>query len=236
MTPSFGQNKKYTINLSKPGTEGILKIDVYNASISVRGYDGENIEFNIIDKRKGKDRGFGNAEAYYNIVEDNNFVIINNRDNSPHGRVKGLSLELKVPKNFSVNLSTYFGPEIQVSEIKGEIEVDGYFTDITVDNAIADVVGSTNHGDIGVTLSKVIESKTYYMSSYKGNVHISLPKDTDATLLIDNYFGKYQSDFQLNLNAKATTKTTKFIRRDINGGGPEIQLINYFGDIFIRSK
>jgi len=228
------QNKNYNLKLSDPSKEGFLKINVRNASIKVEGHDNAHIALSIIDDRKGKDKKFGEAEFFFQITEHNNELTIVNRDRR---KVKGLGLALRVPKDFSINVYTYFGSQIEVSNLDGEIEATGYFTDINIKDIKKSVIANTNHGDINVEIGNISTVSNHFISTYKGDLFVFLPQEAKATLLMDNYFGNYHSDFKLTLNTdKELNARDDFVRRDMNGGGAKIKLINYFGEISILAK
>ncbi|WP_423999070.1 hypothetical protein [Maribacter sp. IgM3_T14_3] len=239
---SFGINSlsaqtvDYEIKLTQPDRSGTLKIDVYNAAIQVDGYEGKEVKLTIIDNRKGFKRKNGSAESYFRIIEDNNNVSILKRESTP-GQVKGLKLEVLVPKSFSVNLSTYFGSVIELSGINGEVEAKGYFTNLLLNGLKKSVVASTNEGNIVVVFDTIQLPDIHFISNYKGNTEVYFPKNTKATLLIDNYFGNYDGDFKLELDASnKNNQKSKFLRRNIGGGGKEITLVNYYGNININSR
>ena len=63
------------------------------------------------------------------------------------------------------------------------------------------------------------------------------PGKTDATLVLDNFFGKFESEFNLSFDFKREADmTSKYVRRKINNGGVEIMVKKYFGDIHIKKK
>lgn len=231
LTSLYAQSNQYDIPLSQPGVAGLLEIDVYNAAIKVEGYDGAVVQLFLIDKRLDKRRKA--PDFLYDIVEKDNHITIEARERP---RIKGIRLELKVPRNFSVKLTTYWGPKIEVNGLLGEVEANGHFTDLQLSDLRENVVAATKEGRI---ISKFQQLKTdgiIYISNYKGNTEVSLPKASKATLLLDNYFGKYDSEVKLTLDTRPNKKNaSKFIHRLLNGGGTEVKLINYFGNIKIKS-
>ena len=227
------QDVTYDIPLSKPGEAGKLKINVYNASIKITASAGDKVTLHINDKRfrTGKRKS---AEFYYQILEDNNTITILNRDAS---KTKGLHLELEVPADFSAELATYFGPTLEVYGLNGDVEANGYFTDIQLTKLNGSIIASTNHGKMLVDLEQVYRANTYFLSCYKKDLEILLPKNTSASLHMNNNFGKFESDFPLQLQPnEKTLRNTNYVFRTINGGGAEFKLINYFGKILVRSK
>lgn len=232
--PLWGQTVAYDIPLSKPGVTGLLHIDVYNASVSVVANHEDKVHLRIVDKRILVDKRIGSAEFLYDISENNNTVTIINRKVS---RIKGLALELSVPANFSANLKTYFGSELIVQGLEGEVEAVGYYTTIKLENLKGSIVASTNQGPMEVILEELKPENTYFLSNYAKNLVLKLPEDAACTLLMDNDFGKFSSDFSLALDTKKRIDNPlNYVRRKINGGGAEIRLVNYFGKILVEKR
>ncbi|MEL7122853.1 MAG: hypothetical protein AAFO07_25625 [Bacteroidota bacterium] len=226
------QNADYEIPLSKPSAPGLVKIDVYNAGIRVKAHDYNTVNLRIIDKRGVLTNKKGSPEFHNQILEEDNKILIVNRERS---RMKGLFIELELPRNFSVNLETYFGPMIEVEGLQGEVEVKGYWTDVTLQQLTGNVIASTNIGKMKLELDVVNPSNTYFLSCYKKDLEIFLPAQASAYFVMDNNFGRFDSDFKLQLDTKELAKGN-YIRRVLNGGGAEMKLINYFGKILIRKK
>lgn len=225
------QSNQYDIPLSSPGEAGLLEIDVYNAGIEVEGYEGAVVQLSIQDKRTKKGRR--TPEFLYDIIEKDNHVSIIAKERP---RIKGIQLVLKVPRNFSTKLTTYWGPAIEVRGLQGEVEANGHFTDLQLFDLRENVVATTKEGRIQARFQKLKADSIIFVSNYNGNTEVSFPRSTKATLLLDNFFGKYDSDFKLTLDTRPDKKNaSKFIHRLLNGGGPEVKLINYFGNINIKS-
>lgn len=229
------QDQIYRIPLSNPGAPGSLEIDVYNPAITITGYAGDDVELVMTDKRLKAGRRISAPDFLYHIIEEDNKVSITRR-NETSPRIKGLALELKVPHQFDLKIYTYFGPFVKISGTTGEIEVEGYFTDLDLQDLQSNVIASTNQGKLSAKFDRISDDSTIFISNYNGPLEISLPAQAKATLLMDNYFGKFKSDFTLGIDTRANKKDEgEFIWRTINGGGAELKLVNYYKDIFIRS-
>lgn len=230
--PLTAQTVEYDIPLSKPGEMGTLQIDVYNASISVVTHKQDKVHLRIVDKRILADKRIGSAEFLYDISEKNNIVRITNRTDR---RIKGLALELSVPANFSAKLKTYFGSELMIKGLEGEVEAVGYHTRMKLENLQGSIVASTNQGPMEVILEALQPENTYFLSNYAKNLILQLPDDAACTLLMDNDFGKFSSDFPLALDLnKGANNPLNYVRRKINNGGAEVRLVNYFGKILVE--
>lgn len=85
-------------------------------------------------------------------------------------------------------------------------------------------------------------------TTFNGDVDVTFPAAFKATLKMKTERGDIYSDFDVNFknSGPVQKKDTKagvykvvideWKRGDINGGGPEITLRNYNGDIFVRRK
>ena len=229
------QTKSYVFELNGPEKDQTLKIDVYNAAIKVSGHKENKVKLTFIDERKGKAKDIGGIEFYYTVFKEDNSITILNRD-SHKRRIKGLVLEVKVPEAFSLDLATYFGPQIEIANVNGKIKTKGYFTNITISDIQNQLNVETSKGKVKTIFNTLPDFESNHIENYDGDIEIYLPHNTDATLLMDNHFGNYYSDFDLGINLNKNTQNHNLISRKINNGGSELRLINYFGKISILSK
>ncbi len=105
------------------------------------------------------------------------------------------------------------------------------------------------NGDIEVGLNR-IGDKPMSFSTMNGDVDLTLPADAKASLKMKTQTGEVYSDFDIALSrapqkvedsgkperGKYRISFESAIYGNINGGGPEITLNTYSGDIYIRKK
>ena len=111
-------------------------------------------------------------------------------------------------------------------------------------NAVAHAL----NGEIKVTFTSV-NGKNMAFSSMNGDIDVTFPATLKANINLTNNQGDVYSDFDVAMQAsvpkqtvedgrdkggKYRVKIDKTVRGTINGGGAEIQLKNFNGDIFIR--
>ena len=178
------------------------------------------------------------------VEEDNNIIKI--ETNSWKGSV---DLVVQVPWATSLKLHCVNGGNITVENVRGELEVENVNGGITLSRISGSAVAQTVNGDITVSFNKINPGKAMSMVTLNGDVDVTLPADTKATLKlkIDNQ-GEIYSDFELAL--KTTSQKTVEDKRahgghyrvtyenaifgTINGGGQEITLKTFNGDILLR--
>jgi hypothetical protein len=86
-------------------------------------------------------------------------------------------------------------------------------------------------------------------NTWHEDIDITFPANYKATLKMLSEQGEIYSDFQVDLqnqrrkvddkrsrDGKYRISFQKYINGTINGGGPEVQLRNYHGNIYIRKK
>jgi DUF4097 and DUF4098 domain-containing protein YvlB len=135
-----------------------------------------------------------------------------------------------------------------VSNIQGEVELTNHNGEITASNISGAVVATTYNGEVKVVLDKVKEGAPMSFTTYNGDVDVTLPPTMKATLKMKTERGDIYSDFDVafkntgpiekkeNKGGVYKVVIDEWKRGDINGGGPEVTLRNYNGDIFVRKK
>jgi len=257
---TFAQGNEFTIPLSDPAKRGRLKAHLNYGSITVKGtarkdvlvrYVSEKDEDKGSKNRHEKDDG-SNREGLKRIggggldlegSENGNLVKIS----SGSWNVK-TNIEIEVPSGMDLNVSTYNDGDLMITNIQGEVELTNYNGAITALNISGSVVATTYNGDIRVTFDKVTDSKPMSYSTYNGDVDLTFPATTKATFKMKTEQGDIYTGFDMNVTSSGPIKkqdsksgTFKMVidewkRGDINGGGPEITLKNYNGDIYVRKK
>lgn len=178
------------------------------------------------------------------VEEDNNHVTV-----EIESFRRAYDIDIKVPTGSSLKLETTSFGEIHVENVSGEVEVENVNGPITLQNVSGTVVASTTNGDIEAVLSRVAPDKPMSFATFNGDVDVALPADAKASVRLKSQEGDVYSDFDLALKAapvkteesgKASGRFHVSIERaaqgTINGGGVEIKLETFNGNIYIRKK
>ena len=249
----MGQEKE-TINvpLTHPGQTGTLKIGLINGSISVVGYAGTEVIFdaqssdvnkkiNKTESKKGMKRISGNGGFGLNIEEKNN--IIEASSDNPNSDI---NVMVRVPKNFSLELSCINGGDITVDGVNGSHEFSNVNGGIDLKNISGSVVANTLNEDLNVSFTTVTPGTPMAFTSLNGDVNLTLPSTVKINIDAKTDNGDLYSDFDVkiiekNAGAKSEKKNGFYkISKDqsilgaINGGGAEVLLKTLNGDIFIK--
>ena len=246
----------FTIPLSDPSREATVKVNIFNGSITVKGYDGKEVIVDIEYRENHKPKKLHQADTTglkkiaafggLSIDEDNNVVNIR-RDFifSPS------SIKLQVPKRTTLVLKKATNGDISIEQVHGEIEVSAISGDVTLTDVAGSVVAHALSGDVNVTLKEIDPGKPMSFSSMSGNIDVAFPEDLKANVSMSTINGgEIYSGFDIKVDstrdrvaADDSEKEGGFglkigagVKGSINGGGPEIQFRTYSGNIYIRKR
>lgn len=242
------------VPLTNPNKEGFLKMGILNGSISIKGYDGKEVVITGT-KREGRSRRKSRKEREGLKRITTGFLEFSAEVFENKVRVKSSSngitdFEIKVPKNFSMKISTTNRGNIYVENVNGNIDVSNTNGSITLKDISGSVSADALNKNITVSFIKVTPNIPMAFSSLNGDIDITFPKNLKADVKVKSERGEIYTDFDLKTKsskAKVTkgensrgnaynVKVEKWITGTINGGGPEILFKNYNGDIIIRSR
>jgi hypothetical protein len=250
---AFAQtDDKMVIALSQPGKPGVLKVNLLHGTVKVTGYKGKEVVVHYSGRENQKlanpDESTGLRRISANGVgleagEENNTVTIKNAS-----LFKPVELDIQVPHDFSVNIKTLSDGQIVIEDVNGEIDVDNLNGGISLHNVSGAASASTLNGDIIATFRKVTPNLPMAFSSLNGKIDVTLPPSAkfNAKLKSDN--GDVFTDFDLTLDKAAKSGQPekdkqgqkiyldKWMNGKVNGGGPEMLIKNFNGNIYIRKS
>lgn len=239
----------FTVPLSRPSQPGKLSVEQISGSINVIGYEGNEIIVKAsIQERssnpKSKDglKRIANSSLKIGAEEkDNNVRIINENYN------RETNLEIKVPKNFSLKLSTINNGDIDVQGVNGELEISNVNGKITLLEISGSASADTTNGDVKVVF-KSVANEGMAFSSFNGNVDVTFPNSLKANVKLKSEMGDIFTDFDMAVEKqkpvvdKNTSGGTykvnieQWVNGKINGGGAEMLFKTFNGDVILRSK
>jgi hypothetical protein len=180
------------------------------------------------------------------IEEEENVIQVNAEEGK-----RAVDLIIQVPFSTSLRLSCRDDEKgVTVDRVDGEIEVDTGDGPIMLTNVSGPVVADSSDGEIKAVFGKVIPGKPMSFSAMEGDIDITLPADVKASLKMKTDEGQIFTDFDVRLTPTQQKKEEderkegggyrvsfeKVTLGLINGGGVEIQLTTYEGNIYIRKS
>jgi DUF4097 and DUF4098 domain-containing protein YvlB len=128
------------------------------------------------------------------------------------------------------------------------VELTNHNGEITALNISGAVMATTYNGKVKISFDKVKEGAPMAYTTYNGDVDITFPASMKGSLKMKTERGDIYSDFDVSFKNTGPVQKKdekggvykvvidEWKHGDINGGGPEITLRNYNGDIFVRKK
>ncbi|GAG43436.1 unnamed protein product, partial [marine sediment metagenome] len=118
--------------------------------------------------------------------------------------------------------------------IKGSVEAESVSGTIELNEI-------TNAKDIDLkTLSgsvrydgKILSDGRYKLKSHSGNVTIMIPTDIGFDLEARTFSGSIKSEFEITISGKMSRKS---IKGTFSGGGAELNLKTFSGNIYLKKK
>ena len=245
-------SNEFTVPLSDPAKRGKVKAIINYGSVTIRGtarkdilikYAAEKDEDGDKNKTKNGLKRIGGGGMDLEVTENGNTVNVHSGSWN-----NKLDLEIEVPSGTDIEAKTHNDGDLEVNSIQGEVALTNHNGEISALNISGAVIATTYNGEIKITFDKVKEGAPMSFTTYNGDVDVTFPAATKATLKMKTEHGDIYSDFDVDFknSGPVQKKDTKagvykvvideWKRGDINGGGPEVTLRNYNGDIFIRRK
>jgi hypothetical protein len=179
------------------------------------------------------------------VEEDNNRVSI-----EVESWRSGYDLDVKVPYNSSIKIEGANLGGITVEGVTGEIEIESANGGIKLGNISGTVVATSTNGDIDVVLNRIAAGKPMSFVTFHGDIDLTLPADAKASVRIKSNMGEVFSDFDIALKqappdtdnspkregGKYRVSLDRAIYGTINGGGPELKIENFSGNVYLRKK
>src|SRR5690349_16413007 len=209
---------EFTVPLSDPAKRAKVKAHLNYGSITVKGtarkdilvrYTSAKDEERERDRERNKDAD-GSRTGLKRIGGGGMDLEVTENGNNVNLQSNSwshrLDVELEVPSGADLNLHTYNGGDLMVTGVQGEL----------------------------------------VLTTYNGDIDLTFPSNFKATLKMKTEQGEIFTGFDVNVTSSGPvqTKDTKggvykvvlddWKRAEVNGGGPEVTMKNYNGDILVR--
>jgi len=142
--------------------------------------------------------------------------------------------------------------ELKIRGVKGGADLKTVSGDILLENSQGDVEAEVVSGDIeliDISGADEVRSKsvsgsvkyvgslsrdgTYNFNSLNGDVTLLLPSGTAFDLYAKTFSGDISTDFEITLTGKLSKKE---LRGEVNGGGAELTLKTFSGDVYLKKR
>lgn len=250
LLPALVRAERIVIPLAEPQRPVELQVTIHQGTVVVEGYSGSEVVLEIDDASGEPDDDEERDDGLRRIPigatglvaeADGNKVRI-----STGWGEDEVSARIQVPTNSSVSAAGMNADEIIVRNVNGDHEIKSANGDIVATGLRGTAVVSTSNGDIKVELDQVTPGKPMSFVSWNGDIELTLPADLAATLHLSVLHGEVYTDFDFQLETTSGTterderqghfkyQRQREVKAAIGGGGPEIQVKSFNGDLYIR--
>ena len=250
-----------TVPFSDPSRPGTLKVRLVQGALTIRATNGREVIVDAsgelaqrLDRQSGRSsRADGlrrlSQPTGVTIEEESNVISITARPNDD-GR-----LDIQVPARTNLQLSLVNGGDIVVERVEGDIEVNNVNGGIRLTDVAGSVVAHSVNDGVVATVRQVAAQKAMAFTSLNGDVDVTLPASLKANLKLRSDQGDVYTDFDVVTTSspvsasqpgqdrgrssdaakgKYRLRVDRSIYGTVNGGGPEIELRTFNGDVFLR--
>jgi hypothetical protein len=159
-----------------------------------------------------------------------------------------IEVTVEVPSTIDMKIKTYNDGDLDVSNVTGTVELINYNGAITATAISGTVIAETYNGDIKIAYDKLTPDTPLSYANYNGDIDLSFPAGLKASFKMKTKQGEIYSGFDAQVQksnpiTKTESKTGVYkvkiddwVKIDVNGGGPEISIQTYNGDIYLRKK
>jgi len=159
-----------------------------------------------------------------------------------------IEVTVEVPSSIDMKVKTYNDGDLDVSNVTGKVELINYNGAITATAISGTVVAETYNGDIKIGYDKLTPDTPLSYANYNGDIDLTFPAGLKASFKMKTKQGEIFSGFDAQVQKSAPVANTEtktgvykvkiddWVKVDVNGGGPEISIQTYNGDIYLRKK
>ncbi len=177
------------------------------------------------------------------VTEQNNEIKV---DSPSFNRL--VSFEIQVPKRTSLKLSTVNGGNIEVDGVDGELELSNVNGSIELKHVGGSVVAHTVNGKVLATVDRVSAEKPMAFTSLNGAVDVTFPPTIKCNMKLRSDNGSVFTDFDVATLPQPAPQVedtrreggryridmNRGIYGSLNGGGPDIELRTFNGNVYVR--
>jgi DUF4097 and DUF4098 domain-containing protein YvlB len=244
---------RIVVPLTDASRPASLHVPMIQGGIVIRGTDRKDILVETRGPRKDSQVDTPDASGLRRIAQPASLAVEeeNNRVRISTGMPDQFyNLTIEVPAKTNLEISTVNGGDISVDGVDGELEIGNVNGGITLTRVSGSVVAHTTNGDVKVALLRVTPQKSMAFTTLNGDIDLTLPVATKANLKLRSERGEILTDFDLKVSADGSVpkiedtrqsggryriEVNKVLSATINGGGPEVEMRSFTGNIYLRS-
>jgi hypothetical protein len=254
--------ERIVVPLSNPGAPALVEVALVNGGITVEAYDGREVIVEARARADGRvpggargpsarrQEGTGDTSGMMRIPNDSAGLSVEESNN--HVEITSeswrhpIDIKVRVPASAELKLGCVNSGDIAVTGVHGEMELSNVNGSIEVDGAAGAIVADTVNGKLRVVFARLDASGPMAFNAFNSNVDLTFPASLKADVSMRSDNGEIFSDFEIALSrepakveqerreGKFRVVVEKGVRGTIGGGGREIRITTFNGNILLR--
>lgn len=223
-----------------------LRVNLLSGGVRVQGYDGDQVLISVSsdmadlvedEPEEGGMRRLPNGGQNLVVRQDGGEIIVRAGTADEAAQVA-----VRVPRNTRLTIHSTMDGAIAVENVIGEMDINSSAGPVEVIGLANAAVIHAHADDLVTSLATRELPGPLVLTSWAGDVELTLPVDLSANLRWRTNFGDVLTnldvqDIQTVTERKETDDGVRlegFTTARLNGGGPEISITAYTGDITLR--
>jgi len=240
--PAFAQVEQEDVlkaSFSNPAAPKKVKLGWRNGDITIRGYEGADVEVNLLGRSRRSREETAKARGLRKIF-DGDSVDIKEVDNTititSFSTYNDVDAEILIPRDAMLFAENALNGDITIENITTDIEVSTLNGEILLRNVSGSIVAHSVNGNIEAVMENITTDEPMAFSTINSDIDLTLPPTINATLLMSTSDEIY-SDFEFTTGETQTTRRRTWSSKKeylVNGGGLRIEIGTVHGTIYVR--
>lgn len=240
--PGYAQEYKQPLKANQK-----VKILLNRSEMKVEGYSGNEVNITALDYEQPPERAKGLTPLYNSTLDNTNIGLSITEENGTLIIQEASGQEgeyiIRLPQNarLSIEQVTWNGQDIEVRNMKSEIEVQAKSADIRLLDIEGPVIANSTSGEIVIVYAALNQEAPHMISAISSEVDITLPAGSKANLVLQSISGEIYTDLDIQMK-RANQKGEEMrmvgggqkIEGTANGGGAELGVKTISSNVYIR--
>jgi len=215
-------------------SRGHVTIDTYKGSVRVSTWDRNEIDIAVRIEEDGD--VFAQSVSRANVRFDASPIDVRITSENQWFFLDGVAplyhYTVRMPRTASLRIKDYKS-ESEISDLAAAFDADTYKGSVQLRNFSGGLTVNTYKGEIRAEFSAV--TAPVRIETYKGNIDLRMPRDSRFDLSTDlGRRADLSSDFAQYV--RSSNSRDRAHRSQVNGGGPEVRVRSYKGELRLRAR
>lgn len=237
--------QEYKTKLANSSDQKVT-IMLNGGNMKIEGYSGSELIIQTSAKLAPIPERAKGLRSLYNSAVDNTGIGLSVTPENGGIRIEKATRQempytIRIPAKATVlyEQSNWTHSNVTVQSMESDLEIRTTNGNISLLDVTGPVVANTTNGEVKVVYSSLNQTKPTAISTINGDIDITMPTPTKATLKLSTINGEMYTDFDLNQPKKEGMTRMgggHVINSTTNGGGVDLQLKTINSNIYVRKQ